>query len=74
MIEFAARPTAALIRAHIIAGLQARDREIDLRWGENWIEVIWTPHGLIGSGWIGKHSGQDIADDIARKFPALLEA
>jgi hypothetical protein len=74
MIEFAARPTAALIRAHIIAGLQARDRIIDLRWGENWIEVEWTPYGLIGHGWIGKHSGQDIADDIARKFPALLEA
>ena len=74
MIEFAARPTAALIRAAIIAGLKARDREINLRWGENWIEVLWTPHGLIGHGWIGKHSGQDIAADIARRFPALVEA
>ena len=74
MIEFAARPTAAMVRAPIIAGLKARDKKISLCWGENWIEVIWTPHGLIGSGWIGKHSGQDIAEDIARKFPKLLEA
>ena len=72
MIEFARKPTAALITAHIIAGLKARDREIELRWGENWIEVIWTPHGLIGHGWIGKHSGQDIAESIARKFPVLV--
>ncbi len=74
MIEFARKPTAAQIAAAIVAGLKARDREIDLRWGENWIEVIWTPHGLIGHGWIGKHSGQDIAADISRKFPKLLEA
>lgn len=74
MIDFAKKPTAAQITAAIKTALSRRDRAVDIRWGENWIEVIWTPHGLIGSGWIGKHSGQDIAENISKKFPALLKA
>ena len=74
MTDFSRKPTAAQITAAIRQGLARRDRAIEIRWGENWIEVIWTPHGLIGCGWIGKHSGQDIAADIARKFPELVKA
>ena len=74
MTHFSKKPTAAQITAAIKGGLARSRRAINLSWGENWIEVLWTPYGLIGSGWIGQHSGQDIAEDISRKFPQLLEA
>jgi hypothetical protein len=67
--EFTGRcPSAAQIKAQIKKAIMAGHDQIELRWGENWIELehndmmeLWSGHG-----WIRRISGDDIARGISR--------
>jgi hypothetical protein len=67
-IEYNKKPSIATIRADVKKALLKGSQWIRLAWGENQITlergayITW-----IGYGWIGKHSGQDLADEITRQ-------
>lgn len=66
--EYTKKPSIVTIRADIRKALHAGAQFIVLSWGENQITlergayITW-----IGRGWIGKHGGHDLADELSRK-------
>jgi hypothetical protein len=61
---YAKKPSITTVRAHVRKGLNSGHEEIVLTCGENEITIIKTHYGLVGSGWIGKISGQDLANEF----------
>jgi hypothetical protein len=67
-IEYTKKPSIVTIRADIKKALLNGEQWIQLIWGENQITlergayITW-----VGYGWIGKHGGQDLADEITRQ-------
>lgn len=68
--EFTGRcPSLAQIKAQVKKAVAAGHTKIELRWGENWIELEKREHNgffgpWFGWGWI-RHVG---ADDLAREM------
>jgi len=62
--NYAKKPSIAMVRAHVCKALNSGYEEIVLTWGENEITISKTHYGLFGSGWIGKISGQDLANEF----------
>jgi hypothetical protein len=70
--EFTGRaPSGAQIKAHVKRAVAAGHRQIEIRWGENWIELekreangFFGP--WFGHGWIRRTGGDDIAREISR--------
>ena len=60
-VNYNSKPSKTTIIACIKKALNTGTRHIYIQWGENMIEIEKTQFGLMGSGWIGKNSGQDIA-------------
>ena len=58
------KPSRALIMRTIGVYLEHNITDLDIRWGENWIELIPTCNGWIGSGWIKEIGGDDIAHEL----------
>lgn len=65
--DYTKKPSITTIRADIRKALLSGAQWIQLTWGENQITlergayVTW-----MGRGWIGKHGGQDLANEISR--------
>jgi len=65
--NYTKKPSIATIKADIRKALTGGAQFIQLIWGENQITlergayITW-----IGSGWIGKHGGQDLANELSR--------
>ena len=66
MREYTKKPSFVQINCAVRDARARGDSWIELSWGENLIVLDKTPSGWIGRGWIGKSSGQDIADRINR--------
>ena len=70
--EFTGRaPSGAQIKAHVKRAVAAGHRQIEIRWGENWIELekresngFFGP--WFGHGWIRRTGGDDIARELSR--------
>jgi hypothetical protein len=60
-IQYNHKPSKPTIIACVRKALNNKSDYIIIIWGENQITIEKTIYGLIGSGWIGKNSGQDIA-------------
>lgn len=65
------RPSQKQVKTVLIKALKEGFREIELYWGENWIQVFKNSEGTIyGTGWIKTISGQDLANEIDRELNA----
>jgi hypothetical protein len=62
--EYTKKPSIVTIRAALKKGIAAGETFIQVIWGENQITIEKTQWGWIGSGWIGKHGGHDIAKEL----------
>ena len=65
-IEYTKKPSGPTLRAAIRKALAAGETWVQLIWGENQITLErMGAHGhWIGSGWIGRHGGQDLANEL----------
>lgn len=63
-IDYTNKPSKPTLVAAIRKALNSGTRHVYLQWGENMIEIEKTPWGLVGSGWIGKNGGQDLAQQF----------
>jgi hypothetical protein len=63
-IEYTKKPSGPTLRAAIRKALNDGETWVQLTWGENQITVERTAWGLFGQGWIGRHGGQDLADEL----------
>lgn len=63
-ITFDNKPSKPTLVKYIRRGLNNGNGYIQLTWGENQITVEKTIYGLVGSGWIGKNSGYDLANSF----------
>ena len=63
-IEYTKKPSGPTLRAAIRKALAAGETGIHLVWGENAITIERGPWGLDGGGWIGRHGGQDLANEL----------
>ena len=56
-IEYTKKPSGPTLRAAIRKALNA---------GETWLQITIErgPYGLTGQGWIGRHGGQDLANEL----------
>jgi hypothetical protein len=63
-IEYTKKPSGPTLRAAIRKALNAGETCVQLTWGENQITVERGPWGLDGRGWIGRHGGQDLANEF----------
>ena len=60
------KPSRAQIMSKVIASVNDGERQIEILWGENWIELS-QQHGnnrWCGYGWIKDIGGDDIAQDL----------
>jgi len=64
--EYTNKPSIVTLRAALRKAIAQGADFIQLTWGENQITVERTPHGWIGSGWIGKNGGYDLAREMGR--------
>lgn len=60
-IEYPRKPSKPMLLAAIRNALNEGGTFIELIWGENRILIESGPYGLLGSGWIGKNGGDDLA-------------
>lgn len=65
-IEYTKKPSIVTIRAAIKKAVAAGHDWIQLSWGENQITLERGAWGWDGHGWIGKHGGMDLANEIQR--------
>lgn len=65
-LEYTKKPSIVTIRAAIKKAIAAGESFIQLIWGENQITIERTQWGWHGGGWIGKHGGQDLANELNR--------
>ncbi len=63
-IEYTKKPSGPTLRAAIRKALNDGETWVQLTWGENQITVERGPWGLDGRGWIGRHGGQDLANEF----------
>jgi hypothetical protein len=65
-IEYTKKPSGPTLRAAIRKALAAGETWLQLTWGENQITLErMGAHGpWTGSGWIGRHGGQDLANEL----------
>lgn len=63
-IEYTKKPSGPTLRAAIRKALNDGENWVQLVWGENQITVERGPWGLMGRGWIGRHGGQDLANEF----------
>ena len=58
------KPSRALIMRTIGVYLEQGHKELDIRWGEHWIEILRGGNKWFGAGWIKDISGDDIAKEL----------
>lgn len=58
------KPSRALIMRTIGVYLENGHKDLDIRWGENWIEILRGGNHWFGTGWIKDISGDDIANEL----------
>lgn len=58
------KPSRALIMRTIAVYLEQGHTDLDIRWGENWLEVVKQGNQWYGAGWIKDISGDDIAKEL----------
>jgi hypothetical protein len=63
-IEYTKKPSGPTLRAALRKALNDGETWVQLVWGENQITVERGPWGLMGRGWIGRHGGQDLANEF----------
>jgi len=63
-VTFARKPSKAQIVSAVRKIIALRKGDFSLTWGENEIAINFSVYGWSGHGWIGKVSGQDLADSI----------
>ena len=63
-IGYTKKPSGPTLRAAIRKALNDGETWVQLTWGENQITVERGPWGLDGRGWIGRHGGQDLANEF----------
>jgi hypothetical protein len=64
-IEYTKKPSIVTLSAAIKKAVKAGSTFIQLTWGENQITLEKMPHGgWLGTGWLGKHSGSDLASKL----------
>ena len=63
-IEYTKKPSKPTLLAAIRKALAAGETWLQLTWGENQITIERGPYGLTGQGWIGRHGGQDLANEF----------
>lgn len=64
--EYTRKPSFVQINCKIRDARAKGATFLQLTWGENQITLEKTPNGWLGSGWIGKTGGADIAAKINR--------
>lgn len=64
--EYTTKPSIRTLRADIKKAVDSGNTDIELIWGENWIEINWrgSNQKWSGSGWIGKNGGFDLANEL----------
>ena len=62
--EYTSKPSIVALRAALRKAIARGGDFVQLTWGENQITVELTAHGWLGSGWIGKNGGDDLAREI----------
>ena len=68
--EYTSKPSIVTLRAALRKAVAQGADFIQLTWGENQITIeLGTSHGWIGSGWIGKNGGDDLAREMRRAAP-----
>ena len=58
------KPSRALIMRVIAEYLEQGHTDLDIRWGENWLEIVKSGNNWFGAGWIKDISGDDIAKEL----------
>ena len=58
------KPSRAMIMRTIAEYIERGHKDLDLRWGENWIEIVKGGDNWYGAGWIKDIGGSDIADEL----------
>ena len=58
------KPSRALIMRTIAVYLEQGHTDLDIRWGENWMEIVKQNGQWYGAGWIKDISGDDIAKEL----------
>ena len=64
-VNYTKKPSVTTLKAAIKKAVNQGETFIQLIWGENMI-TIENPRerGWIGSGWIGRHGGADLASEL----------
>ena len=65
-IEYTKKPSIITLRAAIKKAAAKGEAWLRLTWGENQIILEKTQWGWTGHGWIGRNSGQDLAEELKR--------
>lgn len=65
-INYTNKPSITTLKAAIKKAVAKGETWIQLTWGENQITIERGPWGWQGRGWIGKHGGQDLANELSR--------
>jgi hypothetical protein len=63
-IESKRKPSRALIMRTIGVYLEQGHQDLDIRWGEWWLEIVRGGNKWFGAGWIKDISGDDIANEL----------
>lgn len=72
-IDYIKKPSAPTLRAAIRKAIATGETCIRLTWGENQISIDlvesnpWYRSEWAGYGWIGRNSGQDMANELNNK-------
>jgi hypothetical protein len=63
-LDYIRKPSKPTLVAAIRKALNNGGDFIQLTWGENQVTIEKSPWGLVGSGWIGKNGGSDLAQQF----------
>lgn len=65
-INYTKKPSITTLRAAIKKAVNQKATFIQLIWGENLIKIDQSPFNgrWLGSGWIGRNSGYDLAQEL----------
>jgi len=66
-VEYTNKPSIVTLRAAIRKALAKGETWVQLTWGENQITLEKDAWGWTGGGWIGRHGGQDLANELKGK-------
>lgn len=58
------KPSRALIMRTLAVYIEQGHKDMELIWGENWIEIVKGGTNWYGSGWIKEIGGDDIAKEL----------